>query len=189
MAGGGGGLSYDAEVEYIECTKAQYINTGITFNGVTDYEMILDFYPKSYYNYNSIMCIGTGTNNESWIDANHRFYYRYNSVRFQYNISLARQTLRITYNNNTVTGYMDGVQIGSFSASPTTITSPLWLFHRSNYADLYCYGYTLYQNQVKILDYIPVRVGQDGAMYDKVTNTIHKSDTSTPFVAGNDINT
>ena len=46
----------------------------------------------------------------------------------------------------------------------------------------------IYDNGVLVRDFQPVRVGTEGALYDRVTGPVFRSDTSTPLVAGPDKN-
>lgn len=173
-------------VSYLECTGSQYVNTGITFNGVESFEIELDFAPTRFWNWNHLLCIGTSSTNESWIYSDGRFAFRYNNVRSSF-IQLTIDTrvlLRAVYQNPTCTIYFDGVEKASFSASPTSVTSPLWFFYRTYFAEVKVWGFSVVQNGMSVMNCTPYKNGGVGCFYDYVSGNYIYSDGADNFVIG-----
>lgn len=190
-------LPYDAEVEYIEFSGTQYIDTGIKFNDVQTYTFELDFSPTRFYNYNAIVCLGTGTNQESWIDSTGKFYWRWNNIKIPTVTNAqtlnARITARIEWNGvapKSMVLYIDNTLVASSTSNnltPLTIEDTLWLMHRSNYGYAKVYECKLIQDGTLVFDGLPVRKNGVGYLYDRVSGELFGNAGTGDITYGNDV--
>lgn len=204
--GGGGGLPYDAEVEYLESTGTAYIDTGIT--PTLSYSVEMEFYLVSPLSSESASATMFGTLN-GW--NKHTFMVACSpSISRIYNCWGNRNTTYTdqTFVNNLVDNwhtllfrdkrtYIDDTPIGSAVASPSgNPVGSIHLFCAKNYGDNTLYGvgstkrirrYKIYdENSKLVIDYIPVRVGTTGYMYDKVTGRLFGNQGTDAFIIGSD---
>ena len=71
------------ELEYIETTGTQYIDTTIQPFNKYSHEIVIDFEPTEFYNYNQLFGSTYDADAfESWIYNTGSFAARYNSVRY-----------------------------------------------------------------------------------------------------------
>lgn len=199
---------YDAQVEYLQSTGTQYINTGIVLtqrnyelemdmkwsgSTVSTFESFIGFMasgttPRSgFHKYQSKWMFGTNATTSSGIavDSN-------------------RHTFAIkSYETNTEELYEDGTLIKSGRSSSTGIstnTMPYYIFARNRgtsvdnkaYYILYSLKFKTYlDNSHTTLateyDFIPVRIGTTGYMYDKVSRQLFGNNGSGDFILGNDV--
>ena len=197
---GGKALPYDAEVEYLESTSTskQYIDTGITDSwdglvvtldiSVTDDTEERDFFgsidPMGGYNY-----AGCFRNlNKNFILQIGKPYVRYGQNDGGRHIHI--------YDAINKTCSLDG--------STTPASTLAWrgsgnntfkLFQRvfingniQSPSDNKLYASQFVKDGVLVRDYIPVRVGNTGCLYDKVTNALfyNANPNGIPFLFGND---
>ena len=184
------GLPYDAEVEYLESSGTQYIDTGICATNTTRAELGLRIIriiirtgifgtfeaPKSFYIYNS---------SEGYLQTGFGQYTAqgYNGNNTQY--------FDILFDNFSV--YRNGVKIISFTPMVFTNTVSLVLFsmNRAN-STLYSgcpielYYCKLFKDDILVRDFIPVRVGTTGYMYDKVSGQLFGNAGTGDFILGPD---
>ena len=191
--GGGSSLPYDAEIEYLQSSGTQYIDTGIypdqdtgvgikfstSFAGVDKemfgarsnsryYELLLDRTKYLYYQYgSSTPQIGYGTDN----------------LNYYYNWYADKNVLR-DLSNETV--------LATLPEQTFSISNTLYLFglHSTSFqrglVGRICYC-KIYSNQILVRHFIPVRVGQVGYMYDKVSGTLFGNQGTGDFILGNDL--
>ena len=192
-------VEYDAEIEYLESTGTQYINTGFKPNQDTRIIAIMKcvtsndygrlFGAGTYSTKNSIMidyekgatgnlCIKYGTAT-AWT--------KVTSITGDYNIHT------YDYNKNIV--YRDSVKVSQATYAAFQCTSNLGIFTYINGNNVgsateffkgRCYGFKIYDNNVLAMDLIPVRVGNTGYMYDKVSCQLLGNSGSGNFVIGQD---
>ena len=198
---GGKALPYDAEVEYLESTSTskQYIDTGITDSwdglvvtldiSVTDATGERDFFGSrnpSGGGYNYAGCFRN-------LDKN--FVLQIGSPYVRYGQNDGGRHIHI-YDAINKTCSLDG--------STTPASTLTWrgsgnntfkLFQRvlsnSNIqspSDNKLYASQFVKDGVLVRDYIPVRVGNTGCLYDKVTNALfyNANPNGIPFLFGND---
>ncbi len=197
MVKNGGALPYDAEIEYLESTGTQYLNLGIigargmTFeadamwtnlSGVqvlcgakgsrtdsftTMFGKYADFY-ASQFGYKAYSQIGTP-------DTNRHLY-----------------TSKI-YNNGGEVGIDGNIAKKTYELYMANV--PIYLFCRNNngvaidFSHVKLYSCKIKNNELLMLDLIPVRVGQVGYMYDKISGKFFSNAGTGNFIIGNDINT
>lgn len=195
----GGGLPYGAEIEYLGSDSNAYINTGIhgnkyylRFTGHFMYTTHVN-YGAIYGNYVSDTHNGTRLilgNSANFINSNlntictnegntvvscalnqkHSFFANYNQV---------------VIDSVTTTVLNKGEGTANYGI--------VCLFNRSltNIAirdiGLKIYDFQIYDNGVLVRDYIPVRVGTVGYLYDKVSQTLFGNQGTGSFILGPDI--
>lgn len=195
-------LPYDAEVEYLQGSGTQFINTGIIATEATDIKVQLSdnsvvnrwiFGARVGFNNNALgmFCTNNAVNKWQVTRRNvttQEFTFTTDS---QYGIS----TFELTTSDTFV-----GTR-GSFTAtlnitggSGTLNTSvPIYLFCINNNgvasskASINIHGCEIYENNVLQIDLIPVRVGTVGYMYDRVSGQLFGNAGTGAFVLGPDV--
>ena len=189
---GGKALPYDAEVEYLESTGTQWINTGINCNskyileveaqGAKGSEGILGarksgeksahtlVYPNDG---GAIRYSSGGQNNNIFVDVNISLY---NIYKADYNK---------LYINNALVGI-------SSSSIAFTLNIPYYLFAINTNGSVSNLGAKkikmcrIWDGDSLLLDLIPVRKGQVGYMYDKVSRQLLGNQGTGDFILGPD---
>ena len=180
---------YDAEIEYLQSTGTQYINTNIFIN-TSNFEVgynILGNQLKWGYTHQ-----GSGGGTWIWVEPNTAFFGNFNNGRVTIasdnneNIIKYISQSGITVNNNF---YSKSFQLGSDSIS----SIPLYFFggydfkyKAIDYGSIKLKSFYLKNNGELVLDMIPVRVGQVGYMYDKVSGELFGNAGSGDFILGAD---
>lgn len=187
-------LPYDAEVEYLQSSGTQYIDTGIAFNGLWN-----------------LKCSCQNTNKASsardrryfggfdgWLDngvgwAENAFLYMdtHPTVRTYNNIN--RGYLSLVGNSVSITG--NATYSGSVTRVDSTSSVSLTLFaeKRPTFVGSYLTGRIYYfsmgtnTDANNIIDLIPVRKDGIGYMYDKVSGNLLGNAGTGAFTYGNDI--
>lgn len=168
------GVPYDEELEYIESTGSQYIDTGlVTSSAWSNYTVDAHFMPVSATASSSMAAFGAtywgmgGPGNGRWWDFNEVM-----EAGRKYHLHLEKDI------RSRVRVYLDGVQKYT-STSSTWVSSyfgiKIGIFGfgdgGSNRGKWRCYGIRFYIDNELAHDYIPVRVGTTALMYDRVTRT------------------
>jgi hypothetical protein len=190
--GGGSSLPYDAEVEYLESTGTQYINTGIYASG-TSTEVELDmcgktgkaflFGARTAYNNKAFVIANGGTSGSSY----DYFFFNYgNSYKTPSFPLETRMLLRATNNL-----YRDNGTYATISAQSFTTAQTLLMFAANyngtiNYGHGRVYGCKIYNNGVLVRDFVPVRKRGVGYMYDFITGSLFGNQGTGSFVIGAD---
>lgn len=186
-AGGSPVLPYDAEIEYLQATGTQYIDTGIVGNQNT--KIAAKFYPTQLDSF-VYGCRGDNTNSITFFVAsndNERFGNQ------TYLASLTANTLyEVVQDKTKVT--INGVDHNYGTVSNFTTPYNLYLFGASGteYALSHKFNGRLYYMKIwngdsLVRDFIPVRVGQVGYMYDRVSRQLLGNAGSGDFALGGDI--
>ena len=183
-------LPYDAEVEYLESSGTQYIDTGYSFNSATDkVELVFELL--------------TTTPNYKWI------FGAYDTKRFA--IGSGDNVDRRTFGYNASTSYIsstyytDGAHIfladstgasidgqNFFGFADFSTTSHILLYTIPLNPSVYCsnariWSYKHYRNGTLVRDYIPVRKGTVGYLYDRVSGKLFGNAGTGDFVLGPDV--
>lgn len=179
--------AYDAEVEYLESTGTQYIDTGIVFN--SPYTIELSFMLTKLNNYNSLI-FGAWHDNDS---TDRLQFYVANNNRFNNdghsNITCVQPS--VIPDTNTIYNITYTPTISQPNAN-----SSMWLFARNNDRSTYLpyNGLRVYSCKIKdidsdtvIRDFIPVRIGSVGYLYDKVSKQFFANKGTGNFILGNDV--
>ena len=191
-------LPYDAEIEYIQNTGSSCIDTNYIPTGA-NIKIQGKFTPISYSgSYAAWFAAYSGENNESYRiirynTDNTKIYFTcggkangsgsksIGSLNTIYEFELVRNSL--TLNNSTQT---------YTPSNGETNTSKLILFStesKSIFTRGKLYYFKVYDNNVIIMDLIPVRVGSVGYMYDKVSKQLFGNDGTGSFTLGPDVDT
>ena len=182
---GGGTLPYDSKIEYIESTGTQWIDTGINLRqkvvmtanvsrtkSITTNSMVFGAYydssaPKFQLYINS---------SNKWSNAS--------SSNYSYYEITAGGTVSLN------TKYTPIVAAKAEQASDATI----YIFARNNDGGsmlpidgLRLYGAYITSGGLVVRDFIPVRVGQVGCLYDRVSGTLFRNAGTGSFILGNDV--
>lgn len=200
-------LPYDAEVEYLESSGTQYIDTGILATSATSMECQFAFLDSQCPQF---MCMGaTHTYNcgffnlsagytagklGAYMSANIRegAEIDYDTQYHTYYLSASEQRI-----DNTITSYTSGQHFGYNSQSGVT-RQPIniHLLKRNTDFETTSYGYMtcrlkyvrIINNGVLVRDMIPVRKGNTGYLYDKVSGRLFGNQGTGSFVVGSDYN-
>lgn len=196
-------VPYDSKIEYLESTGTQWIDTLYKPNNNT--RVICDFqftqsndWPRIFgcsegSKWNTVptfqldfedgvttgklgVCIG---NNTGWTRTD---------ITGDFN--------RHTYDLNTTRLIYDGTQVATLSDQTFQCTADLAIFTRrpgnstpsqSNSAYGKLYSFQIYESDELVRFFIPVRIGQIGYMYDKISGQLFENSGTGNFVLGEDI--
>lgn len=189
---------YDAEVEYLQSNSQAYIDSGISGSGTYSIEC--------EYKYQSFVAYGSMYGNYT-ADSG----YGYRAVLGSSNTGGILVSIRSTFsanpagNANTIntwhtlkalsTGsfYIDDSLVGSVNMRTPVESGNICIFNRSmtnpntsRDIGLQIKRFTIKEQDTKILDLIPVRVGQVGYMYDKVSGQLLGNSAAGSFIIGPD---
>lgn len=193
-----GALPYDVEVEYIETTEEGglvYIDTGFVPDSL-DLEIQCGFMPNAYaHNYS--VWFTNGSNPAAYFRiANWRIYTAVNfGTSDASHDVLDNKELGIKYD---VKLNKEGCTINDVEVALNTNYAEYWknetpitIFDRET-MDRMTFGRLYYfrvlRNDKAVLDLIPVRVGDEGFMYDKVSGLLMEKVGVGTFKLGPDIN-
>lgn len=188
-------MPYDSKIEYLESSGNQYIDTGHILNGNDKVDIVYDrlgygiiFGSRSSYNTKECSITNESGNN-------HKYYIKFGITGQQ----------QIIYESNTQpTGTVSvHIESGDIKVNGTTVSTALY---GSNFFNGNCFLFLINQNgsaysgtqkfpqRIRsfkiegILDLIPVRRGNVGYMYDKVSGKLFGNAGTGQFILGNDIN-
>lgn len=187
-------LPYDAEVEYLQSDSNAYIDTGIAGNSnnlrITGEFMYSNFiaYGAIYGNYvadssNRTRIILNSRDDSLVVDLNTGGSTVVSCSRN------ARHQFESTYSTITI----DGVATTTIKTARTANAGNIALFNRSTTnltsRDIGCkiYWLKIYDNDVLLRDFIPVRKNGVGYMYDRVSGQLFSNVGTGNFTYGNDI--
>jgi len=192
--------AYDSEIEYLESSGTQWINTlcPITLNTVFKVKFIS--LPNNADN--TIVAAHASTDsdysNYSLIMRIQRYLRRdisYNSFGNSGNITPSTDPVEITLassyyqlNNETPQTFTPTIQtLPSFQVGTSLFAIHSTPSRVTNYAKIKLYYFQQYNDNTLIRDFIPVRVGQVGYMYDKVSGKLFGNKGTGNFILGPDI--
>lgn len=183
------GVPYDAEIEYLESTGTQYVETGIVPDASTIWRLT---------------CAATNTSTQFLgainISGNRFHFSLYDSGNIrgcmgqtQTNVGspdLAFHVLELNAVNRTVG--MDGISVPCVYSGTIPAIS-IWLFGRNSNNPPYkrmssvkISASQIWQNGALVRDFIPVRVGTAGYLYDRVSKKLFGNLGTGDFVLGQD---
>lgn len=187
-------LPYDAQVEYLESSGTQYIDTGIYIQcNTVELNMRYSGFANKYF------CCGCRKTyrNSAFVFSNggtslkdySRYFINYGTT-YQTPICQNDSSIHTVVFNNICK--VDGNTIATFTAVNQTASTTFWLFGTNNqdgvkYGSMRIYECKLYNNNTLSVDLIPVRVGQVGYMYDKVSGKLFGNAGTGDFIVGSDI--
>jgi len=187
-------LPYDAEVEYLQSSGTQYINTGIKPNNTYTFDTKVTM-TQSKFN-----CVFWGVRSSGTTTTTGRQCYLNCNTASGSNKKLTFYTTNINSESNWKADVMAVGQMYSYTgltcvSAMYEMTYPvtLFAFNKAGTIDpapgICRIGqFTVYNNGVKIMDMIPVRIGQVGYMFDKVSGELFGNEGTGSFTYGNDKN-
>ena len=171
---GGKKLPYDMEIEYLESSGTQYIDTGVVPKTTLSVKIKYNILQLTAgRNIGIFGCVVSNKGMFSGVAAQHYFINR--TDHYLESIPYALNTVQEEeYINNAM--IRDGV---TYTTSPIVANNiPILLFGRNasgtveRIGSLRIYYFTLYDNGVLVRNLIPVRVGTTGYLYDKVSGKL-----------------
>ena len=201
---GGAALPYDAEVEYLQTTGTQYIDTGVKPTQDTDFYAEFAVADSTVNTTFFLVWDSTGNVNDksyglSNIPRSNTFQFR-RWGRIWISSGVMQANTKYTYRSEANKIYIDDVLKGTGSIATFSIDGNLILFaendvphsYRPNkgitpYPYIICYAFRLYNSGVLIRDFIPVRKGTVGYMYDRVSGQLFGNAGTGSFILGPDI--
>ena len=191
-------LPYDAEIEYLESTGTQWIDTGV--NGYLDFDYDIKFLiptPVSQNYYNSFFgawnSIGNKPNQFLNTNFSAQTFYCGNGQDAQLNMGACPQNEMVHFRKDGNTIQLNKrVKTLSYS-EPYELDRTLFLFgtNRGTIINRALSGTRIYSFELSlgsemILDFIPVRVGNIGYMYDRVSGEFFGNAGTGAFIIGPD---
>lgn len=187
-------LPYDAEIEYLESTGTQWIDTSfiptgndiriqtkVLYKGFSDstaYAMWFGAYTNEQSNTYRIIRNGTSTS----------YMFLYNGTKASGGAVSFLVTIgniyNIDFNRNR---YTINTTSGNFNTAKGNENSGYLTVFSNKFKGAFFF-FRLWKNDVLILDLIPVRVGQVGYMYDKVSGQLFGNQGTGSFILGADKN-
>jgi hypothetical protein len=213
-SGGGGDeptpvLPYDAEVEYLQSSGTQRIFfDNYTANPNTEYYLTLKFDNKtsnwSSANKNIYSGVTTGGDTGCAFSVNFGgntsqtttlFWWTNKTYQSGASVKSKDYGSTILSNKNTIHYTNGNINYGGTNFAVTTKTTTngqgLTLFGSTDASfsayNMYVYSFKIIENSIVIHDYIPVRKGAVGYMYDKISGKLFGNSGSGSFTLGNDI--
>lgn len=191
---GGKSLPYDAEIEYLESSGIQWIDTGVEGGNASSVEIKISSQASS-----TVACFGSRVLSGSSISRafcmylldNGRAYFGYGTETYTtggFRTGVMKLNKNVAmFNGNTVKTF----SVSSFN-SPSTFL--IFASYTNNGTSIdnrmfdgkvyYC---KIFNNDILVRDYIPVRIGQVGYMYDKVSKQLFGNQGTGNFILGPDI--
>lgn len=185
----GAPLPYDAEVEYLESTGTQFIDTGAIIKYSDVAEVV-----ASINNRNSIFgYVNTQTQQRFNITGGGTTSYAYfGSLNTSFGNTTTLYDTKYKFALGDGKFIVDGTIVGTREYIDDTLDGSLVLFARklnnnvNDYLVGKLYSFSVTRNGVKILDYIPVRKGNIGYMYDRMSVQFFGNKGTGDFVIGPD---
>lgn len=178
------------EVEYIQGTGTQYINTGFSPDGNTTVETSIQDVVRSgvlYGAYNSTWTDGYGMYCNAYSDF---WYHYYSNVR----ISVTPpQSFVMEFDKGTT--YINGVQRATTSVLSFSVTPQMYIFAGNragstiNIASFKLKYAKIYDDGDLVRDFVPCYEKDGGAvgLYDLVTKTFYRNAGNGAFIKGGDV--
>lgn len=182
-------LPYDTEIEYLQSTGTQWINTLIPSTLTTKLVVRCSFTNTNSGRYGCVRYVTDtyryyfGVSNSKWIAA-------VNSLSYDHNIGDADTLVHIfTLDNDGF--YIDGLK--KVNAGNEAINANILLCNVNNSqvnvaASSKLYYAKIYDDNVLVFDAIPVRVDNTGYMYDKISKQLFGNAGTGRFILGPDNN-
>ena len=182
-------LPYDAEVEYLESTGTKYIDTGAIINYSDVVEAVASINNRnSIFGYVDSLTVqrfnvtGSGTSS----------YAYFGKTPSSFGNTTTQYDTKYKFSLGDGKFIIDGTIVGTREYTDETLGGSLILFARkqnnliNDFLAGKIYSFSVKRNGVKILDYIPVRVGDVGYMYDRVSGQLFGNSGTGAFIIGPD---
>ena len=191
-------LPYDAEVEYLESTGTQYVDTGVLANGEFDFDYM--------FRMNTLQSntVGMGARSASQfltalqINGSQRFTFAYLYTVWsngEWNVSNIDYRVQLSFHSGSQSATVnDTVLFTDNKVGTELLNLPIYIFKRSNSGTETIYGLSgrfyfckIWQNGTLVRDYIPVRKATVGYLYDRVSGKLFGNAGTGAFSYGNDL--
>ena len=189
MGAKGGSTPYQ-RIEYLECTGTQHIVTN--FIPIQDDFRVVADISHSTTGAQTIFFVKGPSNYFNWVFSGTNGYVRFLGKQIQPYIAYGRALIELGPTvkvNNVSQGTMD-----TFSSTFVGNTNPLLIFTYINASGDFSskfvgklYSLKAYYGNTLALDLIPVRVGQVGYMYDRISGELFGNAGTGDFILGDDI--
>lgn len=193
-------LPYDAEVEYLESMGTQWIDTGVPANGEFDVEYTIQT-PSTF---NRVFVVGGARSSTQHLnfgqyDPNRNFILAYLGDYWVALQSISANTIyttKVHYASGSQTATVNGGSVyGRTYTGTEALNLNIYLFKRNFYGATdtilpmigRMYSFKIYQNGVLVRDFIPVRKGTTGYLYDRVSGKLFGNAGTGDFVLGPDV--
>lgn len=185
-------LPYDSELEYIQTTGTQHFYLDVSPNVTTD---AMEIYFQQTQNVTQGRPFSGGSV-VFYLNGNNNFAaglysgtaWTWQEV-YKLNVGTVKRKWKIDYLNKKV--YVDDYNVYTITKNLTNQTaSNLAVFWDGSTANRHIIGKLFHvkywRNGELIRDLIPVRIGQVGYMYDKITKTLYENEGTGDFILGRD---
>jgi len=174
------------EVEYIESTGTQYIDTKYT----TGASSIITLDAQLTATSRQIRLVGTTSGYfEIYTNGSDKFSFTSNGSTYATSVSMSTERKIFKIDNVATTGYI-GNTTKSIAKNGSSYYSSVYLLARpsatNTFSSAKLYSCTIYDGTTLVRDFIPVRIGQKGYLYDKVSRTLFGNAGTGNFVVGPD---
>ena len=169
-------LPFDAEVEWLESTGTQWIDTGYKLSTMNSMRVVLDFSNSGENSRKNIF----GSNNEAGFNTYYQqasqfgFYFCGGYVYEGIPISVGvRSTLDISVPKGTSSGVIiyDGVSYNTTARRHVQSDTNFFIFTQVPQSEraskLKVFSCRIFDDGILVRDFIPVRIGSVGALYDR----------------------
>lgn len=193
-----GGVPYDAEIEYLTNTGSQYIDTGIVLTSdTTKITLVFDAsFSVGRVGTNSLMVAISNPNAGVQVYSNDQNSTTHIILNQGASRTFTTSTRYIITTESTATKRTiqlnNGAVASQYFSRSVSDNSTLQILGWSDWVTAErCargtyYSFKIYKNDVLVRDYVPVRVGTTGYMYDRVSGQLFGNDGTGDFVLGND---
>ena len=187
-------LPYDAEVEYLESTGTQWIDTGVMCSGNLDIETCYSV--EALTANNNIALYGVVSGQGGFFSGlgspyNSPVYYINNIQNIVTSLSFAIDNIYVDHTDGTT--YRHNNESATV-ASQSTIAQTLPIFGRKNangnierIGTVKLRSFKIWDNGTLVRDFIPVRKGTVGYLYDRVSGKLFGNAGTGDFVVGQDV--
>ena len=183
-------LPYDAQIEYLEATGTQLINTNISGGSDCEYSIMFQISSSGNPTYNQLY----GSSRPAEAPKLFRYlskgwYCEYGSTNFEILPNNDYDIHTIEFKNGSI--YLDNIlkqQVGTYGFGNNYFCLFGYLEEPDLKACAKIYSCKIWKDGQLVRDLIPVRVGQTGYMYDKISEQLFSNQGTGDFVLGPDVN-
>lgn len=169
---------YDTEVEYLENTYRDWINTGVRLTNDMGFKIVFESTTQTgagfpicgvFQSSGGNLCLRFGAANIFVVYSG----TTYVDTKVNKSTTVGNKTTVVVTVEHEV--FVNGVKKGSFSRDTQVNESDFLLFRatgNTNFTPLKIYEFSLFTPNETVFDGIPVRLGTTGYMYDKVSRQL-----------------